>query len=256
MTGFNALNGVPVTGDRFTVHHILREEWKFDGMVVSDYTAIPEMIQHGYAADDADAAKKALLAGVDMEMVSTTYFDTLKAQIRSGSLDMQHVDNAVRDILRLKFRLGLFDQDAASFSPDRIRLRLARWMSPAPGSGERGHAEERSRYTSPGEKSRQSRRDRTRRTALSTRWGRGPWTAAGRCADSSRCLARETRRQQSLIRAGLEKQPRLSTAGFDEAIAAARAADVVLLFLGEDRFSPARRIPVRFSICPAPRRSW
>src|SRR5277367_4545741 len=78
MTGFNALNGVPVTGNELTLGQILRKEWGFDGVVVSDYTAIPEMIEHGFAADAADAARKALLAGVDMEMVSTTYFDHLK----------------------------------------------------------------------------------------------------------------------------------------------------------------------------------
>lgn len=104
MTGFSALNGVPASGNHFTLRQILRGEWNFDGMVVSDYTSIPEMIQHGYASDASDAARNALRAGVDMEMVSTTYFDHLKSLIASGQ-----VDNAARNILRLKFRLGLFD---------------------------------------------------------------------------------------------------------------------------------------------------
>ena len=110
MTGFNALNGVPVTGNVFTLRQILRQEWAFDGVVVSDYTAIPEMIQHGYAADAADAARKALIAGVDMEMVSTTYFDHLKTLLANHQIEMSSIDQAVRDILRLKFRLGLFDR--------------------------------------------------------------------------------------------------------------------------------------------------
>ncbi len=84
MPGFDALNGVPATGNLFILQKILRGEWKFKGMVVSDYTAIPEMIQHGYAANTSDAARKALLAGVDMEMVSTTYFDHLKIFSRQG----------------------------------------------------------------------------------------------------------------------------------------------------------------------------
>lgn len=88
-------------GERQSFH---AAPWNFDGMVVSDYTSIPEMIQHGYASDASDAARNALRAGVDMEMVSTTYFDHLKSLIASGQ-----VDNAARNILRLKFRLGLFD---------------------------------------------------------------------------------------------------------------------------------------------------
>ena len=86
MTGFNALNGVPATGNRFLLRQILRDEWKFDGVTVSDYEAIPEMVRHGYALDARDAALKALRAGVDMEMVSTAYFDHLKSLIRNGQV--------------------------------------------------------------------------------------------------------------------------------------------------------------------------
>ena len=74
MTAFNTLNGVPATGNRFLLREILRGEWKFDGLVVSDYEAITEMIRHGYARDARDAARKAADAGVDMEMVSTAYY--------------------------------------------------------------------------------------------------------------------------------------------------------------------------------------
>src|SRR5580692_8642408 len=73
MTSFNTVNGVPATGDPFLLRHILRGEWKFDGLVVSDYEAVTQMVPHGYAADDRDAAREALGAGVDMEMVSTAY---------------------------------------------------------------------------------------------------------------------------------------------------------------------------------------
>ncbi|MGH9663677.1 MAG: glycoside hydrolase family 3 protein, partial [Bryobacteraceae bacterium] len=114
MTGFNALNGVPASGNQLTVRKILRDEWKFGGMVVSDYTSIVEMIQHGYAADAADAARKALRAGVDMEMVSTTYFDHLQSPAASGRAEAKRIDEAVRNILRLKFRLGLFDEKPAA----------------------------------------------------------------------------------------------------------------------------------------------
>lgn len=109
MTAFNSINGVPATANTFILRKVLRGEWKFDGMVVSDYTAIPELIPHNYAADMADAAFKALRAGVDMEMVSTTYHDHVKALIESGRLDPKLVDDSVRNILRLKFRMGLFE---------------------------------------------------------------------------------------------------------------------------------------------------
>ena len=96
MTAFNALNGVPATGNR--VHHrrILREEWNFDGVVVSDYESILEMVKHGIAADAAEAAVEALRAGVDMEMVSTTYFDDLEKLVRDGRVPVASIDDAVR----------------------------------------------------------------------------------------------------------------------------------------------------------------
>ncbi|HTS75934.1 MAG TPA: glycoside hydrolase family 3 N-terminal domain-containing protein, partial [Bryobacteraceae bacterium] len=109
MTAFNTLNAVPATGNRFLLNDILRGEWKFDGLVVSDYNAVSELVAHGYAVDARDAARKALLAGVDMEMVSTTYFDHLKSLLEADQVTMGEIDAAVRNILRLKFRLGLFD---------------------------------------------------------------------------------------------------------------------------------------------------
>src|SRR5215831_2182636 len=110
MTAFNTLNGIPATGNRFLLRDVLRGEWKYDGMVVSDYEAVTNMIPHGFARDPRDAALKAISAGVDMEMVSTTYFDHLKSLMENGAVRMPEIDNAVRNILRLKFRLGLFDQ--------------------------------------------------------------------------------------------------------------------------------------------------
>jgi len=109
MTAFNDLNAVPASGNEFTLRQVLRDEWKFDGFVVSDYTAIHELIAHGYAADAADAAYKGIRAGVDMEMVSTDYYDHAKALIAAGRLDPKLIDASVRNILRIKYRLGLFD---------------------------------------------------------------------------------------------------------------------------------------------------
>ncbi len=110
MSAFNDLNGVPTSGNAFTLRKILREEWKFDGMVVSDYNSITEMINHGYAADAREAALRGILAGVDMEMVSTSFYDHGKSLVDSGLIPMKDIDDAVRDILRVKLRMGLFDQ--------------------------------------------------------------------------------------------------------------------------------------------------
>ncbi len=110
MSAFNDLNGVPASANEFTLRQVLRDEWKFDGPVVSDYESVKELIEHGYAADARDAALKGITAGVNMEMVSTTYYDNGESLIKSGQLDPRLIDEAVRNILRIKLRLGLFDQ--------------------------------------------------------------------------------------------------------------------------------------------------
>lgn len=118
MSAFNAINGVPASGNPFTLRQVLRKEWGFDGFVVSDYESVKELIAHGYAADEADAALKAITGGVNMEMVSTTYWEHGKELVKSGKLKMAVLDQAVREILRVKFRLGLFDGRAlASHTP-------------------------------------------------------------------------------------------------------------------------------------------
>jgi beta-glucosidase len=109
MSGFNDLNGVPASGNEFTLKQILRTEWGFEGMVVSDWSSISEMISHGYCANEKDAAFKALKAGVNMEMSSTTYAGNIKILLQEGKIDQQIVDEAVKNILRVKFKLGLFE---------------------------------------------------------------------------------------------------------------------------------------------------
>jgi beta-glucosidase len=118
MTAFNTLNAVPATADRFLLRDILRDEWKYPGLVVSDYEAVTNLIAHGYATDNREAARKSINAGVEMEMVSTTFYDDGPALLRSGKITMKEIDDSVRDILRLKFRLGLFDQRATPEAPD------------------------------------------------------------------------------------------------------------------------------------------
>jgi beta-glucosidase len=110
MSAFNDVNGVPASGNRFLLTKVLRGEWGFDGFVVSDYTSVTEMIAHGYAADGADAARLGLASGVDMEMVGRLYNEHGAALLRQNRLRTSEVDEAVRRILRIKFRAGLFER--------------------------------------------------------------------------------------------------------------------------------------------------
>jgi len=109
MSSFNAINGVPASADEFTLTKVLRNEWKFDGFVVSDYTAVRELINHGVAGNEEQAAALALNAGVDMEMVSRSFNQFGPQLLAQRKLSQATIDEAVRRILRIKFRLGLFD---------------------------------------------------------------------------------------------------------------------------------------------------
>src|SRR5215216_2535850 len=110
MSSFNAVNGVPASANAFTLTKVLRDEWKFDGFVVSDYTSVRELINHGIAANEEEAAAAALNAGVDMEMVSRSFNQFGPQLLKQTKISTATIDQAVRRILRIKFRLGLFDR--------------------------------------------------------------------------------------------------------------------------------------------------
>jgi beta-glucosidase len=109
MSSFNALNGLPATANPYTLTQILRKEWEFPGLVVSDWSSVGELVAHGIARDKGVAAQKAISAGVDMDMVSDSYHQHLAEQVKSGKVSQARLDEAVRDVLRVKFALGLFD---------------------------------------------------------------------------------------------------------------------------------------------------
>lgn len=108
MSSFNSINGIPATADPFTLTQILRKEWGFDGFVVSDWGAVAELINHSIG-DGPTVARKALEAGVEMDMEGNLYATVIAEQVRSGKIPEAVVDEAVRRILRVKFALGLFD---------------------------------------------------------------------------------------------------------------------------------------------------
>lgn len=109
MTAFNELNGIPATANEYIFKDILRDEWGFNGFVVTDYTAINELVNHGYAENEKHAAELAINSGIDMDMMSGAYRRFLKELIIEGKVDETLVNEACRKILLAKFKLGLFD---------------------------------------------------------------------------------------------------------------------------------------------------
>jgi beta-glucosidase len=110
MSSFSDLNGIPASGNEFLMKQVLREEWNFEGFVVSDWESIKELTIHGYTADDREAAHEAANAGIDMEMASTLYAEHLPDLVEEGKVSMRQIDNMVFNILKIKFSLGLFDK--------------------------------------------------------------------------------------------------------------------------------------------------
>jgi beta-glucosidase len=130
MSAFNSLNAVPSSANPYTLTQVLRKEWEFRGMVVSDWNSIGELVAHGIAADDATAARKAFLAGVDMDMTSSFYHDQLAKLVHSGTVPASTIDESVRRVLRVKLALGLFEHPyvdegrakQAFFLPESLHL--------------------------------------------------------------------------------------------------------------------------------------
>lgn len=128
MTSFNDNDGVPSTGNAFLVKDVLRREWGFDGLVVTDWNSMGEMISHGFGEDRKDVARKAMEAGVDMDMMTYGYLSHLEELVRSGAVRESDIDQAVRNILRVKILLGLFENpyvdveagQAVQYAPDHL----------------------------------------------------------------------------------------------------------------------------------------
>lgn len=123
MASFNELDGIPAHANAHLMNDILRGEWGFQGFVVSDYTGIMEMIHHGYAEDLSDAGRLSMNAGVDMDMMSSSYMDHMKELVESGKVSMETLNNAVRRILNLKAALGLFEDPYRYCNPEREKAR-------------------------------------------------------------------------------------------------------------------------------------
>ena len=124
MNAFNDFNGIPITASKFLMRKILKEEWGFDGFLISDYNSIEELIPHGVAANQKEATKQAVEAGVDMDMMSFNYIHHLAGLVKEGVVKEEIIDDAVRRILRVKFRLGLFDDPYRYFDKEKMERLL------------------------------------------------------------------------------------------------------------------------------------
>jgi len=243
MSAFNAINGVPATSNSFTLKHILREEWGFKGVVISDYGAIRETIAHGTALDGKTAALKAIVAGVDIDLESNLYSRYLSELVRSGEVPEATIDEAVRRVLRLKVALGLFDHPYAPepASADKPQLEadnveFARTIA------------ERSfvllKNASSGGRSMLPLDPKPNTVALigpladSAVDMLGCWHARGDAKDVVTLRAALTARVQptggQVLYAPGTKILTKDDTGFAEAVAAAKQADVVVMAVGED----------------------
>ena len=132
MTSFNDNDGVPSTGNHFLLQQVLRGEWGFDGLVVTDWNSMGEMIAHGFGTDRKDVARKAANEGVDMDMMTFGFISHLEELLQAGQVKMATIDNAVRNILRVKFLLGLFEHPyvdaeasrAVQYAPEHLAAAL------------------------------------------------------------------------------------------------------------------------------------
>lgn len=119
MTSFNELDGVPATGSHYLLTEILRNEWGFEGFVVTDYTSINEMVPHGVVANEYEAAELAINAGVDMDMQGGVYQEHLSKLVQNGEVEEERINQAVRRILEMKYKLGLFEDPYRYSNVDR-----------------------------------------------------------------------------------------------------------------------------------------
>ncbi len=238
MSSFNTLNGIPATASRFTLRDILKGEWDFQGFVVSDWNAIGELVPHGIAADATAAARKALLAGVDMDMIgdklSGAYLNHISDLVGSGAVPVSAVDDAVRRILRVKFQLGLFEHPYADEQHESAALLTAENRAAAREIAQKSIVLLRNESNIlPLAKS-------TRKIAVigplagSKADMLGSWSGKGRATDAVSVIEgiRASTGSAPLYSKGADVASD-STDGIAPAVEIARQADVVILVLGE-----------------------
>jgi beta-glucosidase len=124
MTSFNEINGIPSTANKWLVDDVLKKQWGFKGFVVTDYTAIVEMVQHGNVANEKEAGEAAINAGIDMDMQGAVFHNYLKQSVAEGKVTVKTIDEAVRRILEAKYKLGLFADPYKYCNEDRAKTEI------------------------------------------------------------------------------------------------------------------------------------
>lgn len=236
MTAFNEINGVPASGNSFLFRQVLRDEWKYTGMVVSDWSSISQLVVHGVAENNEEAAYQAAMAGVDMEMASNCYHDYLKELVESGRVPMEYINQAVRNILTLKFDLGLFENPYVN--PAEYPATL--------------NDEHKTIATSVAEQSIVLLKNNSQLLPLSKEIRSvavigpladaahdqmGTWVFDGKKVNSVtpyESIKNLLGAEKVNFAKGMEISRTMTKEGFDAAIRAARRSDVVILFLGEE----------------------
>lgn len=236
MTAFNELNGTPASGNTHLLRDILREEWKFQGFVVSDWGSVQEMIMHGYCPDETDAARTAVRAGVSMEMVSPMYHNELAALVKNGEVRQSTIDELVSEVLRVKMRLGLFEKPYTEANPAAIlseeNLKVARQLATQSIVLLKNESQ-----TLPLDRKKLQRIAVIGSLADDARAQLGTWSFDGRPEDCRTPLTAIKESASGDVQVtyvkGVADPLDRSTAHIDEAVAAAKDADILLVFAGE-----------------------
>ncbi len=237
MAAFNEVDGVPMHAHEMALRGILRDAWGFGGIVISDYTGVLELMAHGIAATRAEAGRKALAAGVDVDMVSRIYVDSLGAEVQAGRLDEALVDEAVRRVLLLKHDLGLF---ANPYAYSDAARQQARTLTPEYRQAAREVARKslvllKNDGTLPLSKTAQ-RVAVIGPLATDARSTIGNWAAVGRADEAVTVLEGLRRALPGATVAhlpGIAAPTSMDTTGIGAAVALARASDATVLVLGE-----------------------
>ena len=238
MASFNEIAGVPSHANHHLLTDILRNEWRYDGLVVSDWTGIWELINHGVAADSAQAGELALHAGVDIDMVSEIYARVLPRSAATRRVNMAELDEAVRRVLRLKYRLGLFSDPYGRSNVERERTQI---LTAANRDAARESARRSIVLLKNDHNALPLRRDMASLAVIGALAADsavvlGNWGAIGRPEDAVPVLdgVRRALSAQTTVTYARGASPTSDdTSGIAEAVRVARAADVVILVVGE-----------------------
>lgn len=235
MTSFNDNDGIPASGNNYILKKILRDEWKFDGFVVSDWASMTEMIAHGFAKDGKQVAEISANAGLDMEMVSGSYVQYLPQLVKEGKVSVETIDNAVRNILRIKFRMGLFENPYVDTKKESVLYADAHLKAARQAAIESAILLKNDNNTLP--------LSRDKKVAIIGPMADAPHDQMGTWVfDGDKnytvtplaALKGEYKDVNYVYEQGLAYSRDKSTANFEKAKQAAASADVAVVFLGEE----------------------